>query len=143
MLVPPRRPHFPPDAPDIAAIASWVAGVYRPSFGFHLWTVENVTAAVDENLGVGLSPVGARSVIAAEHARRRPDYYRRLAWKRRGKKWRIRSQRSASNDAHAQSSGPTSVYDLRSHSPIYGTSRRIIRKLTDWRQVQLVPMWSL
>jgi hypothetical protein len=67
----------------------------RPSFGFHLWTVENLTAAVSRNLGVRLSPVGARSVIAAEHARRRPDYYRRLAWKRRGRKWDIRRQRLA------------------------------------------------
>jgi len=40
MLVPPRRPRFPPDTPaDIAAITSWLAGVYRPSFGFHIWTV--------------------------------------------------------------------------------------------------------
>ena len=60
------------------------------------------------DLGVRLSPVGARSVIAAEHARTRPDYYRRLAWKRRGKKWRIRSQRSASDDAHAPVVGTVS-----------------------------------
>ena len=46
MLVPPPRPSFPPDAPaDIAAITSWLAGVYRPSFGFRLWTVDNLTAA--------------------------------------------------------------------------------------------------
>ena len=91
MLVPPRRPSFPPDAPaHIAAITSWLAGVYRPSFGFHLWTVDNLTAAVHRNFGVRLSRAGAHSVIAAEHARRRPDYYRRLAWKRRG-----RSHRSA------------------------------------------------
>jgi len=77
MLVPPQRAYFPPDAPaDIAAISSWVAGVYRLSFGSHLWIVENLTAAVSRNLGVRLSPVGARSVIAVEHARRRPDYYR-------------------------------------------------------------------
>jgi hypothetical protein len=57
MLVPPRRPRFPPDAPaDIAAIASWLAGVYCPSFGFHLWTVNNLTAAVNRNFGVRLSP---------------------------------------------------------------------------------------
>jgi hypothetical protein len=30
-------PASPPDAPaDIATITSWLAGVYRPSFGFHL-----------------------------------------------------------------------------------------------------------
>jgi hypothetical protein len=78
-----------------AAITSWLAGVYRPSLGFHLWTVDNLTAAVHRNFGVRLSPAGARSVIAAEHARRRPDYYRRLAWKRRGRTWRIRSHGSA------------------------------------------------
>ena len=96
MLVPPRRLSFPPDAPaDIDVVASWIAGVYRPSVGFPRWTVENLTAAVSRNLGVRLSPAGARSIIAAEHARCRPDYYRRLAWKRRGKTWSIRSHRSA------------------------------------------------
>jgi hypothetical protein len=56
----PRSPPRPPDAPtDIAAVTAWLAGVHRPSCGFHLWTVENLTAAVNRNLGIRLSPAGA------------------------------------------------------------------------------------
>lgn len=88
MLIPPRRRKQPPDAPaDIAAITSWLAGIYRPSCGFHLWTVDRLIAAVKRNLGITLSSAGALSVIAAAHARRRPDYYERLAWRRSRRRW--------------------------------------------------------
>ena len=94
MVVPRRRPSFPPDAPaNIGVVASWIAGVYRPSVGFPFWTVENSTVAGSRNIGVRLSPAGARTI--AKHARRGPDYYRCLAWKAEGEPWRIRSHRSA------------------------------------------------
>ena len=83
-----QRPrHYPPDtAADLAAVAAWLGSLYHPSCGFNLWTVENVTSAAERNLGIRLSPDGARSVIAAERARRRPEYYRHLARRRRRKK---------------------------------------------------------
>ena len=87
LLVPPRQSRRPPDAPaDIAAVTAWLGGVYRPSCGFHLCTVENLMAAVKRNLAIRLSPAGARAVIATEHARRRPEYYQRLAWRRSWKR---------------------------------------------------------
>ncbi len=94
LLVPMRQPHRQPDAPgDIAAVSAWLSGVYHPSCGFHLWTVANLTAAMKRNLGIRLSPAGARSVIAADRARRRPQYYQRLAWRRRRMRPFVRRQR--------------------------------------------------